>query len=209
MRLPTRKGARSRAGSARATWLAALGATFAVGLTSSAFQVQEGTNVVVLRFGDPSRVVTEPGLHFKLPAPIDTLQRIDVRTHVLDPAPSEFLTLEQRNLEIDAFVAWRVRDPRVFLTSLRDRGGADVRIEQVLQSAVNDVLTETPLADIVSVEDRERELEDVAAEVTELVAKSCEENGYGVEVLLVGFERVTFHRDNMPAIESSMEEERR
>ena len=102
MRLPTRKGARSRAGSARATWLAALGATLAVGLTSSAFQVQEGPNVVVLRIGDPSRVVTEPGLHFKLPAPIDTLQRIDVRTHVLDPAPSEFLTLEQRNLEIDA-----------------------------------------------------------------------------------------------------------
>ena len=77
---------------------------------------------VILRFGEFNRTV-EPGLHFKLPAPIDTLQRIDVRTHVLDPAPSEFLTLEQRNLEIDAFVAWRVRDPRVFLTSLRDRGG--------------------------------------------------------------------------------------
>ena len=132
-----------------------------------------------------------------------------MRTHVLDPAPAEFLTLEQRNLEIDAFVAWRVKDPRVFLTSLRDRASADVRIEQVLQSAVNDVLTETPLADIVSVEDRERDLAQVATEVSALVAESCEENGYGVEVLLVGFERVTFHRDNMPAIELSMEEERR
>jgi len=202
---PTSHG---RRGAAQATWLWLAAAAAAVGLYASSFQVGAGEAAVVLRFGDPSRVVQDAGLHFKLPSPVDTVRTIDMRTHLLDPAPSEFLTEEQRNLEIDAFVAWRVADPRVYITSLQTREGADARIAQVLQAAINDVVTLSPLADLVSVEERERDLAAITEDVRALVAANCEENGYGVEVVYVGFERVTFHADNMPAIEQSMQEER-
>ena len=191
-----------------ATWLWLSAAAAAAGLYASTFQFGAGEAAVVLRFGDPSRVVQDSGLHFKLPSPVDSVRTIDMRTHMLDPEPAEFLTQEQRNLEIDAFVAWRVADPRVYITSLQTRAGADARIAQVLQAAINDVVTLSPLADIVSVEERERDLAAITDDVRALVAANCDENGYGVEIVLVGFERVTFHADNMPAIERSMQEER-
>ncbi|MEM9382663.1 MAG: protease modulator HflC [Planctomycetota bacterium] len=198
----------ARRGAARATlvWLFAALASF--GGWASTFVVQEGEVAVVARFGDPRRVVEEPGLHFKWPAPVDSVYPIDSRSHLLDPPIAEFLTVDQKNVEVDAFVAWRVEDPRVFLTSLRDRYGADDRIGKVLQSVVGEVLKRGPFDDLVGPPDRERTLADVRRELTELVAARCRENDFGVAIELVGIERITFPEINKAAVERSMSAKR-
>ena len=191
-------------GAARSTllWIGAA----AVGLAGWActFTVPEGSVAVVARFGDPSRLVEEPGLHFKWPAPADVVFPIDIRTHLLDPPVAEFLTLDQKNVELDSFVAWRVDDPRTFLTSLRSRQGADDRIGDLLQSALIEVLKRGPFSDLVGAPGRERNLDVIRSMVTEEVARRCQENSYGVAIEFVGLERITFPEDNKASVERSM-----
>ena len=192
---------------ARAHLLWVLAALAALATYACTFTVRPGDHVVVARFGDLRRTVTEPGLHFRLPAPVDTLYRIDMRQHLLDLEVEELLTAESRSLEIDAFVAWRVRDPKVFLASLRSRDGADARLGDALRATLMDVFRRTRQADVIRVGGSERDLAVVTAEVQRELQALCDANGYGVAVTLADIERLTF-TGNMPAIERKMREER-
>lgn len=204
MKLSTPESSARRLGAARSTllWLGAA----ALGLAGWActFTVPEGSVAVVARFGDPERLIEEPGLHFKWPAPADVVYAIDIRTHLLDPPVAEFLTLDQKNVELDAYVAWRVNDPRTFLTSLRSRQGADDRIGDLLQSALIEVLKRGPFSDLVGEPGRARNLDVIRTMVTEEVGRRCVENSYGVAIEFVGLERITFPEDNKASVERSM-----
>lgn len=199
----------SRRGATRTTmvWLGLAAA--ALCLYATAFTVPTNEVAIVARFGDMRRVIDEPGLHFRWPAPVDSVYRVDMRRHLLDPEPGELLTKDADNLEIDSFVAWRVADPRLFYASLRSREGAEARLAPVLRNAMTKVINGTALEDMISTQEvRDRDLVAVTRDVKELVAAECAENGYGIQIELVGIERVTFSAANMPAIERAMESER-
>ena len=138
-------------GAARGTLLWVLAALAALSAYACTFTVRPGDHVVVARFGDLRRDVTDPGLHFRMPAPVDTLYRVDMRQHLLDLEVEELLTAESRSLEVDAFVAWRVREPKVFLASLRSRDGADARLGDALRATLMDVFRRTRQADVIRV----------------------------------------------------------
>ncbi len=195
-------------GAARGTLLWVLAALAALSAYACTFTVRPGDHVVVARFGDLRRDVTDPGLHLRMPAPIDTLYRVDMRQHLLDLEVEELLTAESRSLEVDAFVAWRVQDPKVFLASLRSRDGADARLGDALRATLMDVFRRTRQADVIRVGGSERDLAVVTDEVQRDLQVLCDANGYGVEITLAGIERLTFTADNMPAIERKMREER-
>lgn len=197
-----------RSGVARSTLIWLTAAVGAAALWASTFTVNEGEVAVVARFGDPSRLVDSPGLQFKWPAPVDTVYRIDMRTHVLDPDVEEFLTQDQKPVEIDAFVAWRVTEPKTYLTSLRDKEGAENRIGELTQSALREVLLRGPLEDLISVEERDRDIAAVREDLKVAVAARCNAASYGVEIELVGLERVTFPEENKAAVERTMSAQR-
>lgn len=197
------------AGFAKTTWLWIIVGLVALGAYLGSFTVRAGEVAVVARFGDPRRLVEEPGLHFKWPAPVDSLFRVDMRTNVLDPEVDEFLTSDQKNVDVDAFVAWRVSDPQQFLKSLRDRKGAEDKIGQVLQSALVEVLNSGPFDDLVNLNpDHGRDLAQVREDVTQAVRARCNANGYGVEIEMAGIERINFPYDNRPFVEAAMRTER-
>ncbi|MEM8711883.1 MAG: protease modulator HflC [Planctomycetota bacterium] len=202
---PNMSSRRATRGSARTTWLWLLAGLAALAAYLGSFTVRAGEVAVVARFGDPRRLVEEPGLHFKWPAPVDSVFRVDMRTNMLDPELEEFLTSDQKNVDVDAFVAWRVADPQQFLKSLRDRTGAEDKIGQVLKSTLVEVLNSGPFDDLVSLEEnRERTLSDVREEITAAVAERCHQAGYGVEIEMAGIERINFPTDNRPAVEAAM-----
>lgn len=208
MTLPTAPAPPARRGAARTTLLWILGALAALAAATCTFSVRPGETVVVARFGDLRRTVDAPGLHLRLPAPLDTLYRIDMREHVLDLDVAELLTKESRSLEVDAFASWHVLDPRTYLASLRSREGADARLGDALLSTLTEVFRRTEQAEIIRVGGSDRDLAAVAAEVRAELQALCDDNGYGVRVTLAGIERVTFTADNMAAIERKMREER-
>ena len=172
-----------------------------------AFQVMQGETVIVAHFGDPSRTVDEPGLHFKWPPPIDTLVRIDGRIHVFDPGPGEYLTGEQKNVSVHCFLAWKVADPKRFHVAVGTRAGAEMRFTNILPSVVGDVISAYPFSALVSAEEQETTLTDVQEALTD-AARAKMADTFGVEVVAARIKRINFPIQNKNAVFRRMEAER-
>jgi len=84
-------------------------------ITTALFSLDETETGIVLQFGKPVRVVTEAGLHWKLPDPIQTKNLFDKRVLVYDPTASEFLTGDKKNIVVDMYLCWKIIDPLKFL----------------------------------------------------------------------------------------------
>ena len=192
----------------KTTFLWILGALAALLAWASTFVVAESEVAIVSRFGDPRRLVSEAGLHLKWPAPIDSVTQVDSRVHVLDPEPREYLTADNTNVMIDAFIAWRVSDPRQFLVAVRDREGAEARLADVLLDSVGTVLSRGPFDDLVSIEEAPRDLDAVTAELTTEVSRRVLEDGFGVSVNIAGIKRVNYNQSNKPHVFARMQAER-
>ena len=80
--------------------------------------VDETQFVIVTQFGRPVQTLTEAGLYFK--QPYQSSLPIDRRIQIYNPPPSEFLTSEKKNVDLDVFVCWRVEAPQQFLETVND-----------------------------------------------------------------------------------------
>jgi membrane protease subunit HflC len=176
-------------------------------LRATCFQVPEGSTAILLRFGSPTRTLDEPGLHFKLPPPIDRVVLVDRRVHLLDPDPSEYLTSDLKNLIIDSFLAWSVEDPLRFFTSVDDRRGAEARLTDVLNAVVGDVFNAIPFAEVVSIREGEEGMQRVVEEITRAASETASTH-FGVKVHAARIKRLNFPSQNRRAVFSRMQAER-
>lgn len=128
------------------------GAAFLVILTlASTFEVGQTQQALLLRFGEPvpeRGLVTEPGLHFKLPF-IESVVYIDRRILDLESPKQEILASDNQRLEVDAFVRYRIVDPLKFYQTVGSVARADNQLASVLNSAVRRVLGEANQMQIV------------------------------------------------------------
>src|ERR1700736_2050051 len=107
--------------------LPALMAAFAVwALVSSFFALDITECGLVTRFGRVVRVLAEPGLH--VVAPFDRVVRLDKRILFFRPAPSEYLTIDKKNLGVDSLVTWRIADPVRFLAAVATPAAGEQRL---------------------------------------------------------------------------------
>ncbi|MBD2803738.1 protease modulator HflC [Xenorhabdus sp. ZM] len=113
-----------------------------VALYSSVFTVKEGERGIVLRFSKVVRdandnpVVYEPGLHFKIPF-VETVKTLNARIQTLDITADRFLTNEKKDLMVDSYLKWRVKD---FSRYYRVTGGDTSRAENLLKRKFTDRL---------------------------------------------------------------------
>lgn len=112
-------------------------------LYGSVFFVQEGSRAIVIQFGKVQKdsdtgetKVFAPGLHFKLPF-IDTVRVLDARIQTLDDAPDRFVTSEKKDLIVDSYVKWRIKDFEQYFLST---GGNKLQAEALLKQKVNNGL---------------------------------------------------------------------
>jgi membrane protease subunit HflC len=171
------------------------------------FQVQENEYAIVARFGNPLRTISEPGLRFKWPAPVDSVIRVSRSMHVLDPDPNEYLTSDKKNVIVDSFLVWTVRDPLRYWVSVGTRPGADGRLTDILRSVVGDVLSSHPFSALVSHEVQEINMADLGREITEMAAAKALAD-FGIEVSLARIKRLNYPMQNKEAVFSRMEQER-
>ena len=106
-------------------------------LASTVFVVDQRQFGVVYSLGQISRVITEPGLHFKMPPPFQNVNHIDKRLLTLDNADTEpMLTAEKQRMVIDWYVRWRISDPSDYIRNvgLDERAGA-IQLSRVVRNA--------------------------------------------------------------------------
>ena len=93
---------------------------------SSLFTVYQTQQALVIRLGQPVRVISEPGLNFKAPF-IDSVVYVDKRILDLEAPPQEVIASDQKRLVVDAFARYRIKDPLRFYQTLGSINGANSR----------------------------------------------------------------------------------
>lgn len=115
---------------------------------SAVYTVHQSEQALVIRFGEPIRVVQEPGLKFKVPF-IDGIVRIDRRILDLDMPVQEAIASDQKRLVVDAFARYRVSDPLRFYQTVGSVAAANNRLATFTNSGLRRVLGESTFEEVV------------------------------------------------------------
>jgi membrane protease subunit HflC len=121
-------------------------------LSSTVFVVDQRKFAIVFALGEVREVISQPGLHFKLPPPFQNVIYLDKRILTLDtPDAERFITAEKKNILVDAFVKWRIVEPRLYFVSFGgDEARARDRMSQIVKAALNDEITKHTVRDVIS-----------------------------------------------------------
>ena len=173
-------------------------AAFAIYL--SLFVVKEINQAIVLQFGDPKKVIVEPGLQVKIPF-IQNVVFLDRRILNLDAPPEEVIASDQKRLIVDAFARFQIVDPLKFYISVGDERVARSRLSTIINSRIRSVLGKQSLATLLS-EDRTKQMAIIQEGV------NTEAQNFGIEIIDVRIKRADLPQANSEAIYKRMQTER-
>jgi modulator of FtsH protease HflC len=164
------------------------------------FTVSQTQQALVLEFGKPKRVITDPGLKYKIPF-IQNVEFFDKRILDIDTASQEVIASDKKRLVVDAFARYKIVDPLLFFQSLRDERIASARIGAILEASLRRVLGGATFTAVVR-DKRESLMKTIAAQVNQ------EASPFGVQIVDVRIKRVDLPEANMQAIYRRMQTER-
>ena len=122
----------------------------------SVFIVKEVNQAIVLQFGDPKRIISKPGINFKIPF-IQNVVFLDKRILNLDTPPEEVIASDQKRLIVDAFARFQIIDPLKFYISVGNERVARSRLATIINSRIRNVLGQQELQTLLS-EDRTKQM---------------------------------------------------
>ena len=166
----------------------------------SLFIVQEINQAIVLQFGDPKKIITKPGLNFKLPF-IQNVAYLDRRVLNLDTPPEEVIAADQKRLIVDAFARFRIVDPLKFYISVGNENVARSRLATIINSRIRGVLGTQNLATLLSI-DRSKHMATIQNDV------NIEAQNFGITIVDVRIKRADLPQANSEAIFKRMQTER-
>ena len=166
----------------------------------SFFTVKEINQAIVLQFGDPKRVIAEPGLQVKIPF-IQNVVYLDRRILSLDPQPEEVIASDQKRLIVDAYARFKIVDPLKFYVSVGDERVARSRLATIINSRLRSVLGKQSLATLLS-EDRAKQMAIIQDGVNNEAKK------FGITIIDVRIKRADLPQANSEAIYKRMQTER-
>ena len=133
-----------------------------VSLASSRYVLDEGEQAVIVQLGAPvGDPVTTPGLHFKTPF-VQEVRRFDKRLLAWDGDPNQIPTRGEQFISVDTTARWRIADPLLFMQRVQNERGANLRLNDILDSVVRDHISASELVDIVRSKDWQVSAEDLA-----------------------------------------------
>jgi membrane protease subunit HflC len=173
-------------------------------LSSSIFVVDQRKFAVVFSFGQIVRVIEQPGIQVKLPAPFESVRFFDRRILTIDnPEAERFITAEKKNLLVDSYVKWRIVDPRKFFISFKgDERLAQDRLTQLVRSALNEEFTKRTVRELIS-DQREEVMQGIRKKVAD------DASDIGVEIVDVRLKRVDLLAEISDSVYRRMEAERK
>jgi len=187
-------------------------ALLAIGLVlfASTYTLQETEQAIRVQFGRPvGGLITEPGLHFKLPL-VQTVHRFDKRWLEYNGDPNEIPTRDKKFIWVDTYARWRIKDPLRFFQAVRDERGARVRLDGIIDGETRNAVASFDLIEIVRSSNREFQITEdlaglgaaeaathivtgrskIAGIILEKAAKITPE--FGIELVDVRFKRINY-----------------
>ncbi len=169
-----------------------------VGITASsaAFTVNQTKQAIVLQFGEPNRVITRPGLHWKLPF-IQNVLFYEKRRLNLDPSKEMILFSDQKRLVVDASTRYRITDLLLFYQRVRTENGVRQRLGAIVKASLRHALGKVTLASVFS-EERTAIMREIRRTVDREAVR------FGIELLDLRLRRADFPAQISQAIYAHM-----
>ena len=166
----------------------------------AAFTIGEWEQGMVVQFGNPKRIIQEPGLYFKLPV-AQNLVRFEKRVLTTDARESEYITLDKKRVLVDHVSRWRIEDPLQFYRSVRDRRRAMARLDDIISARLRQEIATHNFLDLI----REKR-EDIMAIVTRDTRETAK--SFGIEVTDVRIKRLDLPEAVQASVFARMRAER-
>tara|TARA_B100000749_G_C18426147_1_gene465768 strand:+ start:825 stop:1694 length:870 start_codon:yes stop_codon:yes gene_type:complete len=169
-------------------------------LNASYFYVDQRLQAIVLQFGEPIRVVKDPGLQFKIPL-VQNVEYFDKRLLLFDNPVEEIISADKKRLIVDSFARYRIEDPLRYFQTIRFESTLTNRLGSIINDSLRQVLGRVPLKSVIS-EKRSALLEEVA------VLVSAAAKDFGLQIEDVRIRRADLPTANSDAIFRRMQTER-
>ena len=181
--------------------LVAVVAVLVVGLMS-VFIIDERELALKFRLGEIVKSDFSPGIHFKMPF-INNVKKFDKRILTLDARPANYLTKEKKNVNVDFFVKWRIKEVETYYKAMsggNERIAAE-RLYTVVNDSLRDQFSKRTIQDVISGE-REQIMHASTVFANQQVEK------FGISVVDVRVKRIDFNEDISNSVYRRMEAER-
>ena len=189
--------------SPRINLIGAIVATILVVLAMSIFTVDQRQFALVFQLGEVKKVITEPGLNFKIPM-IQNVRYFEKRIITLDNnEPERFITSEKKNVLVDSFIKWRIVDPKLYYISVGgDEARAKIRLNQTVNAGLREEFGKRTVHDVVSGE-RDKIMNQMR-EKADIDARTI-----GIQIVDVRIKRVELPNEVSDSVYRRMEAERK
>jgi modulator of FtsH protease HflC len=180
-------------------WIMGIGVLLVIA-SRTLYAVSETEQVVVTQLGRPVRLVQTPGLHLKVPF-LQQLTFFEDRLLDYDAAPAPVITRDKKNLVVDNYAKWQIRDPLKFLQTVQNEAGAQARLDDIIYSKVREQLGLHDLVEVIATK-RDPIMQAVTAGSHEA------STAYGIGVIDVRIKRADLPPENAQAVYGRMRTER-
>jgi membrane protease subunit HflC len=183
------------------------------GLSFFVFQVRQSEVAVVTTFGNPTRQITEPGAHLRLPPPIQKVWKFDQRVQNFEDQVTQGLTRDSFTLLTSVYVGWKITEPTPFLTKFAGTADPIAEAERVLQrllsNAKSAVIGKHLLSDFVSATDGGTNFLAIESEILASVQAQVSSNNYGLDVKFLGLKKLQLPETVTKDVFDRMQSERK
>ncbi len=167
---------------------------------SAVFTVHQTEQALVLQFGEPIRVIKDPGLNFKRPF-VQNVEYFDRRVLDFDPPAEEIIAADQKRLVVDTYTRFRITNPLRFYQTVGNELGIRARLGALVSGSLRRVVGNVTLASLLSAQ-RAQIMEDIRTQVNN------EAKEFGIDVVDVRIRHADLPEENSQAIYARMQSER-
>ena len=195
-------------------------------VSSAIYVIPEGQQAVITRFGKPVRAVTTAGPNWRIPF-VHEVNRMEKRILPWDGDPQNMPTRDKRRIFIDVWARWRIVDPLQFYKAVGTVGNAQHRLDEVVDSAVRNVIAKNNLIDAVRTTDNPLEYEseelardwaerrdrvstgrlEIEREIKQIASEGLGDT-YGMELVDVHIKRINYIKSVREKVYERMRSER-
>jgi len=177
------------------------------------FQVRQSEVAVVTTFGNPARLITEPGINWKWPRPIQRVYKFDQRTQNFEDRVTEGQTREGFNVLTSVYIGWRITNATAFLPKFAGSANpineAERKLDERLGNIKMAVVGRHSLSDFISVNDNGTNLPKIEAEILQAIQSEVSSNNWGLEVSFLGLKRLQLPESVAKTVLERMQAERK
>ena len=176
-------------------------------LVFTMFQVRETESALVMTFGKATRQITEPGLYFKWPPPIEMVQKFDSRSRGLVAEMGETPTKGAVPIIVNTFIVWRVAEPLAFFNAVGTVAEAENKLLTQISDTQNKVIGRHDFSEFVNSDPAKIKLDEIEKEMLAEIQKAVRSD-YGIEIKTIGIRQLKISEDVSKDVFERMKAER-